>query len=214
MNVQYTAVITDCTLGAITTRKVFVTLPITLMNGRPRTPQRVDAEKLFAYAVKSLASRAQSIAELRAKLTPRAEHAADVDTVLGRLREYGYLNEQRFAENFVLARRDTDGLGRARVLMDLRKRRVAPQVAEVSVNAAYQDTDETVLIERYLRRKFRNADRETLFASDQELASAYGRLRRAGFSSGASVKVLKRFAKNPELLDVIEDSGDAEREPD
>ena len=175
------------------------------MTRKSRTPQRVDAEKLMQYAVKSLAARAQSVAELRAKLGLRATEAADVETVLARLKEYGYLNEQRFAENFVLARRDTDGLGRSRVLLDLRKRRVAPQVAESTVHAAYQDTDETALIEQYLRRKYRSADRETLFQSDRELASAYGRLRRAGFTSGASVRVLKRFAKNPELLDLIED---------
>jgi regulatory protein len=146
---------------------------------KDRTPKRVDAEKLMQYAVKSLAARAQSVAELRAKLMLRAEQPGDVETVLTRLREYGYLNEQRFAENFVMARRDNDGLGRTRVLMDLRKRRVAPQVAASTVQAAYQDTDEASLIEQFLRRKYRRAERDTLFQSDSELASAYGRLRRA-----------------------------------
>ena len=179
---------------------------------KDRSPKRIDSEKLLQYAVKSLAARAQSVAELRAKLVLRAEQPQDVEAVLARLREYGYLNEQRFAENYVLARRDTDGLGRTRVLMDLRKRRVAPQVAESTVQAAYQDTDEAALIETFLRRKYRRADRETLFQSDSELASAYGRLRRAGFSSAASVRVLKRFAKNPELLDAIDEPMDTEME--
>ena len=48
------------------------------------------------------------------------------------------------------------------------------------------------------------ADRESLFQSDKDLASAYRRLVRAGFKTGEIVKALKKFAKNPELLDGFE----------
>lgn len=175
-----------------------------------KEPRKLAADALFQYAVKSLAARAQSAAELRAKLLRRAEVESDPETVLNRLKQYGYLNEERFAENFVSARRDTDGLGPIRVLRDLRQRRVAPKLAEKAVQSAYQNVSETELIERYLRRKFRNHDRESLFQSDKDLAAAYNRLRRAGFASGPAVTVLKRFAKNPELLDLIEESAGEE----
>ena len=175
------------------------------MPARSRAPRPLAADELFQYAVKSLAARAQSAAELRAKLARRALLASDSDGVIERLKQYGYLNEERFAENFVSARRDTDGLGAMRVLRDLRQRRVAPKLAEKAVRSGYQDVSETELIERFLRRKFRHQDRETLFQSDKDLAAAYSRLRRAGFGSGPSVTVLKRFAKNPELLDAIEE---------
>ena len=179
---------------------------------RPREQRKLGADELFQYAVKSLAARAQSAGELRAKLARRAAVEPDIEAVVTRLKEYGYLNEARFAENFVTARRDTDGLGRIRVLRDLQKRRVAPKLAEQAVHQAYQNMSETELIERYLRRKFRNQDRETLFQSDKDLAAAYSRLRRAGFASGPSVTVLKRFAKNPDLLDAIEDAAGEEQE--
>ncbi len=179
---------------------------------RAREQRKLASDELFQYAVRSLAARAQSAGELRAKLSRRATIDSDVEAVLTRLKEYGYLNEARFAENFVTARRDTDGLGRIRVLRDLRQRRVAPKLAEQAVQNAYQDVSETELIERYLRRKFRTHDRETLFQSDKDLAAAYNRLRRAGFASGPSVTILKRFAKNPELLDAMEDASGEEVE--
>jgi hypothetical protein len=39
---------------------------------------------------------------------------------------------------------------------------------------------------------------------EKDLASAYRRLMRAGFRSGEVIRALKRFAKNPELLDNFE----------
>ena len=55
-----------------------------------------------------------------------------------------------------------------------------------------------------MRRKYRAAPREGLFADRNDLGAAYRRLVRAGFRSGEILKVLKRFAKDPELLDGFE----------
>ncbi len=51
--------------------------------------RRLDAEALWAYALRALSSRALSISELRDKLRRRAEREADVDGVLDRLKRYG-----------------------------------------------------------------------------------------------------------------------------
>ena len=64
--------------------------------------KRLDAEGLWQYALKTLGSRAQSTGELREKLRQRAETASDVDEALSRLKDLGYLNDQRFAEGFAL----------------------------------------------------------------------------------------------------------------
>ena len=81
---------------------------------------------------------------------------------------------------------------------------MAPALAENAVQQVYSDTDETELIENYVRRRYRSVDREGLFRENKDLAAAYGRLRRAGFSSGNVVRVLKRFAADPSLLDTLE----------
>ncbi len=166
-----------------------------------RKIRRLDNEALWAYALKVLAGRAHSTGELREKLRRRAERLEDVDDLLSRLKDHGYLNDQKFAESFAASRLANDKLGRTRVVQDLRQRRVAPAVAERSVRKVYEDINEEALIEDWVRRKYRLAPREALFQEDKDLAQAYRRLLRAGFRSGDIFRVLKRFAKNPDLLD-------------
>ncbi len=163
--------------------------------------KKLDAAKLWDYALKSMGSRAQTSGEIRAKLRLRAERAEDVETTLAKLKEYGMLNDARFAEMFATSRLENRGFGKTRALRDLQQRRVAPGLAAKAVEQVYAETDEVALIEEYIRKKYRSAERETLFQEAKDLASAFRRLRLAGFNSGKIVQVLKRFAKDPELLD-------------
>jgi regulatory protein len=167
-------------------------------------PRRLDANALWEYALKSLGARAQSIGELREKLRRRAERAADIDGVLARLKEHQYLDDRRYAESFASARLANEKVGRTRVIRELRARRVAPAVAERTVEKVYQGVEETALIEEWIRRKYRMAPREGLFQDQKDLAAAYRRLARAGFRTGEILTVLKRFAKDPDLLDGFE----------
>src|SRR5579872_1707868 len=177
---------------------------------RNRKIQPLDADALWAYALRVLGGRAYSTGEIREKLTRRAERAADVDTAISRLKDLGYLNDQRFAESFAASRLAGEKFGKSRVLHDLQQRRIAPSVAERTVQKVYQDVDEQALIEEWIRRKYRTAPREGLFAEQKDLASAYRRLTHAGFRTGEIVRALKRFAKNPEFLDSFEPPAETE----
>ena len=171
---------------------------------KERKPALLDADALWEYALKALAGRAHSTGELRDKLRRKAARAADVDPTIARLRQYGYLNDRRFAESFATARLENEGLGRTRVLADLSRRRVAPAVAQQTVGKVYEDIDEAALAEDFVRRKFRLAPRENLFQGEKDLAAAYRKLVRAGFRSATAIAVLKKFARNPDLLDNFE----------
>ena len=164
----------------------------------------LEGEALWWYALKLLGGRAHSAGELKEKLRRRAGRLTEVEEVLGRLKDHGYLNDQRYAEGFASARLANDKLGRTRVVRDLRQRRVAPALAERVVRQVYQDVNDEALIEDWIRRKYRLAPREGLFQQDKDLAAAYRRLLQAGFRTGDIVRVLKRFAKNPDLLDSFE----------
>jgi len=179
---------------------------------RERKPARLEAAKLWDYAVKVLAGRAYSTGEMKEKLRRKAEHAADVDPILARLKDYGYLNDRKFAESFAAARLENEGVGRTRVLADLARRRVAPAVAQQTVGKVYEDTSEEALVEDFVRRKFRGASREHLFQGEKELAAAYRKLLRAGFRIQTIVAVLKKFAREPELLDSFEPPEDMAEE--
>src|SRR3989442_10498464 len=120
-----------------------------------RIKPRLSAEALWDFAVKTLGARAQSTGELRRKLIQKAERAADVDDTISKLRDYGYLNDRRFAESYAGFRLENQGLGKSRVLRDLRQRKVSAGLAEGAVNRAYQGVDEMELIDNFIRRKFR-----------------------------------------------------------
>jgi regulatory protein len=169
-----------------------------------RQPQPLDREKLLNVALRALGARAHSSAELREKLRRRAQSDEDVDTILAKLKEAGYLNDRRFAENFAAARLQNQGLGKMRVLRDLRQRRVAPKLAEQVTEQTYRQTDEANLIEEFLRRKYRGKQLGAFFSEEKNLAAAFRRLRYAGFSAGQSIRVLKRFASRPEAAEVLD----------
>ena len=170
-----------------------------------RTPAKLDLEGLLNYAGRSLAQRAQSFGELRMRLKQRAARQEDVAEAINRLKDAGFLNDRRFADSFANWRRDNKGLGQARVMRDLLTRRVAPAVAKQAVQAAYSNVDETALIESFLARKYRGKDLGHLLTEEKNLASAYRKLRTAGFSSGNSIRVLKKFAAGAERLEDLED---------
>jgi regulatory protein len=179
-----------------------------------RAPRRLDAATLYEYALRVLAARATSTGELRQKLLRRAEREEDVPAVLARLKEYGYLDDARFAQSYSAARLENEGFGKARVLRDLRRRRVAPVLAERAVSEVYRGTDEVALIEEFLRRKYRGVALDVHLGEPKRLAAAYRRLRGAGFSSGNAIRVLKRFASEPDILDSLESFPDAGEEPE
>lgn len=171
----------------------------------PRALRKLDFQALLDYALHRLGARAYSAGELRQKLERRAENAEDVVLVLARLKEYGYLDDRRYAESLASSQLTNHGVGKVRVLHDLRKRRVAPKVAEQAVADVYKDTDEVGLIEAFLRRKYKSVRLDEFLAETRNLASAYRRLRMAGFTSANSVRVLKRFAREAEQLDGLEE---------
>jgi regulatory protein len=169
-----------------------------------KAPKRLDQAALLEYAVKLLGGRAQSSGELREKLRRRAEQPEDIDYVLAKLKDLDYLNDKRFAEYFVARRIENEGFGKARVLSDLRAKRIAPTVADGAVNSAFQGVDEVELIEQFLAKKYRRQPLPEVLAEEKGMASAYRKLRLAGFSNTNVIRVLKRHARNLEAIDRLE----------
>jgi regulatory protein len=175
-----------------------------------KKPKLLDLNGLMNYAAQALSARAQSLNEMRTRLKRRAANQEDVAEVLSRLKQAGLMDDIRFADSFANWRRENQGLGKARVVRDLMVRRVAPAVAKKAVDRAYAEVDETGLIESFLNRKFRGKNLGELLREPKHLASAYRKLRLAGFSSGNSIGVLKRYAAEAERLADMEEEIEGE----
>ena len=173
-----------------------------------RVPKKLNADALWEYALRSLASRAHSTGELRQKLARRAESSADVAATISKLRDYGLADDTKFSEAYAASRLHNQGFGQLRVLQDLRGKQVASGVAEQAVKRAFDGTDECALAAGFLERKYRSKNLREFLAEEKNLASAYRRLRTAGFSSNAAMTVLKRYANRADLDEPFEEAAE------
>lgn len=172
------------------------------MTLRKQAAPKLDAELLYEHAARLLSGRAMSSAELRRKLETRAAEPQDAGAVIARLKENGFLNDERFAESFAASRRDGMGFGRFRVAQELKKRRVAPALADQTVKAAYAEVDEDAMAAQLIERRMRGRDMK----EEKNLASAYRKLRAAGFGSATAIRVLKRYSARAEELNLMEET--------
>lgn len=141
------------------------------------TPDEVRA-RAFHRAVKLLAAKPRSIAELRELLAERCSDKAVVETVIARLREYGYLDDERYALGFATSKVRQQPIGRRRLEQSLALRKVDRSVAEEALDQVFAETPEAELLERALQKRVRLRGRPKTRA---EAKSLFDYLLRQGF---------------------------------
>jgi regulatory protein len=161
-------------------------MPTRKRSAKPKSPP--DEKGLYEIAVRALARRGRSVGEMKQLLARRGAEQADVETVLARLKEHGYLDDARFVGAFVASRLENERQGRRRVERDLAARRVHPELIQQAARAAYEEIDERELLRDHLRRKVRLTKPP---AKVSAVAALHRRLLRAGFSSATIVKELQ-----------------------
>jgi regulatory protein len=89
--------------------------------------KKQPASSLKSKALRMLATREHSRAELKRKLEAKAEEGDDVEAVLNRMAETGLQSDERFAESYVRSR--ASRLGKSRLQYELVKRGVTEEQA-------------------------------------------------------------------------------------
>jgi regulatory protein len=139
------------------------------------------ANALRARALKLLARREMSRAELRRKLRPDAASPAELDALLDELMQSKLQSDARFTESLV--HRRAPRLGTARIAAELRQKGVAPELTTGAV--AELRADETARARAVWSRKFRHPP-----ATREERAKQGRFLLSRGFSADTVRKVL------------------------
>jgi regulatory protein len=127
--------------------------------------------KTFERAVKLLAAKPRSVAELRERLLQGKKTDEElVDAVISRLREYGYLNDERFAFSYASYKVKQKPVGRRRLERDLKFKKVDSVVANEALEMVFTETPEEQLIDQAIARRLRirgkpknRADAKSLF---------------------------------------------------
>jgi regulatory protein len=141
------------------------------------TPDEMRA-RAFQRAVKLLAAKPRSIEELRERLAERCSSKTIVETVIARLREYGYLDDERYALGYASSKVRQQPIGRRRLEMSLAKKKVARSVADEALNQVFAETSEEELLDRALAKRVRLRGRPKTRA---EAKSLFDHLLRQGF---------------------------------
>jgi regulatory protein len=90
-------------------------------------------QSAFELAVRAIARRERTVAEVRASLAARDVDEVEAEEAIGRLVELGQLDDERYAELFTQDKRDLSGWGPDRILEALIERGVARATAEAAV---------------------------------------------------------------------------------
>ncbi len=152
-----------------------------------------ESQQAYIFALKALARRDHSEAELRRKVADRGISARIIDDLIVRLKESGYLDDRRYALRWAeSAVRNGRGYG-FRLRFELSRRGIADDLAlEVSerISAEY---DETEAIRDLVNRKFTGF---TAGETDEKLKRRIvGYLQRRGFSLTAILQVFRDMGR-------------------
>ena len=160
--------------------------------------------KPFTVALRLLAQRAYSLAQMRRTLTRRSDSPEAVEEAIIRLRQLGYLDDQKFAEQQAAALRRNRAFGPRRIIRELKAKGVNYNFIQAAVEHAFAEVREQEVLEQVLSKKVRNL---RLPLTRSRLSSLCRSLLRQGFSGG---DIMKAVHARPELRPVAEDiNGDS-----
>ena len=145
--------------------------------GSRLTPEEIRS-RTFQRAAKLLAAKPRSVAELRERLLERCSSKTIVETVIERLREYGYLDDQKFAVSYASAKVRQQPIGRRRLEQSLARKQVERAVADEALDQVFEETPEAELLDRAIEKRVRLRGRPKTRAEAKVL---FDHLLRQGF---------------------------------
>jgi regulatory protein len=156
------------------------------------SPRKLSSENdLYTSAINGLARRAYSVHEMRVYLERRAESKNAVQPILERLKQSSYLDDARYARQFVRTRVEIRKQGAFRIARDLRARGVPDRHIEAALAERSAESDDAQLVRARLTRRLKTL-RGPL--DERRKASIYRSLLRAGFSSEIIRRELRSLA--------------------
>jgi regulatory protein len=102
-----------------------------------------------------------------------------VDEVIARLKEYGYLDDERYALSYASLKVKQRPIGRRRLQQDLKMKQVPARVADEALDAIFAETPEEDLIDRAIEKRVRLRGQPK---TRLEAKSLFDHLLRQGFA--------------------------------
>jgi regulatory protein len=151
-------------------------------------------ERVLQRAAKLLAAKQRSVEELRERLsTTRGATKAMVDEAIERLREYGYLDDAKFAQTYASLRLRERPIGRRRLERDLWLKKVDKKTAGDALDEVFESTPEQELIDRAIAKRMRLRGKPK---TREEAKKLFDHLLRQGFEFELVSEKVRALAKS------------------
>ncbi len=138
-----------------------------------------------------LARRPYSVAEMRRALEKKFPGNQQVQEAITRLRELGYLDDRKFAEQTAHSLAQNRAFGPHRIRRELKARLVDYKYVDPAVEHTFAETSEPDLLQRALEKKVRSL-RPPI--TPRKLHSLCQSLLRRGFRTGDIIKAIRSRA--------------------
>ena len=137
-------------------------------------------ERTMNRAMKLLAAKPRSVTELRERLLEKLwTDEAIVDSVIERLKEYKYLDDEQYAHDAALSRLRQQPQGRRRLEHTLTQKKLDKDVIKEAIDNAFESMPEDELIKTAIEKRIRLKGRPK---TRNDLKKFYDYLLRRGFS--------------------------------
>jgi len=113
-------------------------------------------ERTMNRAVKLLAAKPRSIAELRERLLEKSwTNAEIVDPVIDKLKEYGYLDDEQFARDAAVSKLRQRPQGKRRLQQTMSRKKIDRETMDAAITEAFEQHPEGELIDVVIEKRLR-----------------------------------------------------------
>ncbi len=150
----------------------------------------------YLEALKMLARRELSEAQVRQRLSKRGESLDSIDEAVTRLKAERSLDDERVAGAIARSETSLRKRGRRRVLQQIEAAGISRAIAARAVDEAFQDLDPDALLTASLAKRLRGRER---IADDREFQRLFRYLSAQGFDSDRILAQLRKYNRGNDV---------------
>ena len=153
-------------------------------------------ERTMNRAVKLLAAKPRAVAELRGRLLEKTwTNSEIVDRVIEKLKEYGYLDDRKYASDLALSKLRQRPQGKRKLQQSMSQKKLDRDVRDEAIAAAFEKIPESDLIDRAIEKRLRLKGRPE---TREDTKKFYDHLLRQGFDFDLIREKISDLAKLPD----------------
>lgn len=154
-----------------------------------------DSDKAWLKyrALQILSRRMVSERDLRRKLSAERRSSALRDEVLSQLRQYGYIDDLKYACSYIRSQISRGGKSRLYLKKKLYEKGIKGDITEAALESELAEYDEDTIVLELARKKMKNLKSETPLKAKQKLAAF---LRGRGFGWSAINNAISTLINN------------------